>query len=333
MVSEGELRRALAAGIPPAKIVFSGVGKTAPRDGLRARSRDSLLQRRVRAGARAAVGAGRRRRQRRRRSRSASTPTSTPAPTARSPPARRRTSSASPGSAPARSTPAPRSCRGCSVVGIDSHIGSQITELQPFDDAFALIWPSWSARCRPTAMRIEHLDLGGGLGIPYRDRQRAAAAPRAPMRPSSTRHVAKLGLQACSSSPGRLIAGNAGILVAEVIYVKEGDGRNFLIVDAAMNDLVRPTLYDAFHDIRPVVQPPPDAPRSAPTSSGRSARRGDFLGLDRALPRLGAGRSRRLCDRRRLRRGAGRHLQFPAAGARGAGRGRPLRRRAPPPDL
>ena len=89
--------------------------------------------------------------------------------------------------------------------------------------------------------------------------------------------------------PGRLIGGNAGILVAEVIYLKEGDVRNFLVLDAAMNDLIRPALYDAYHDIRPVVQPGPETPLIRADVVGPVCETGDSLGLDRDLPRLGAG--------------------------------------------
>jgi diaminopimelate decarboxylase len=89
--------------------------------------------------------------------------------------------------------------------------------------------------------------------------------------------------------PGRLIVGNAGILVSQVIYVKEGDAKNFLVIDAAMNDLIRPTLYDAFHDIRPVMQKPADAPRMRVDVVGQVCETGDYLGLDRDLPRLQAG--------------------------------------------
>ena len=102
------------------------------------------------------------------------------------------------------------------------------------------------------------------------------------------KHVAKLGLKVMFE-PGRLIVGNAGILVSEVIFVKEGDAKNFLIVDAAMNDLIRPTLYDAFHDIRPVVQTPADAPRMIVDVVGPVCETGDYLGLDRDLPRLKSG--------------------------------------------
>ncbi|MBN9271568.1 MAG: diaminopimelate decarboxylase, partial [Mesorhizobium sp.] len=102
------------------------------------------------------------------------------------------------------------------------------------------------------------------------------------------KHVTKLGLKVMFE-PGRLIVGNAGILVSEVIFVKEGDAKNFLIVDAAMNDLIRPTLYDAFHDIRPVVQPPANTPRMKVDIVGQVCETGDYLGLDRDLPRLKAG--------------------------------------------
>jgi len=102
------------------------------------------------------------------------------------------------------------------------------------------------------------------------------------------KHVARLGLKVMFE-PGRMIAGNAGILVSQVIYVKEGEAKNFLIVDAAMNDLIRPTLYEAFHDIRPVVQPPADAPRMKVDVVGQVCETGDYLGLDRDLPVLKAG--------------------------------------------
>ena len=108
------------------------------------------------------------------------------------------------------------------------------------------------------------------------------------MREIVTKHVAQLGLKVMFE-PGRLIVGNAGILVSEVIYVKEGDAKNFLVVDAAMNDLIRPTLYDAFHDIRPVVQQPADAPRMIADVVGPVCETGDYLGLDRDLPQLKAG--------------------------------------------
>src|SRR5690606_2132329 len=135
---------------------------------------------------------------------------------------------------------------------------SQITELQPFDDAFALL-VDLVETLRKDGHAIHHIDLGGGLGIPYRTDNNPPPLPDA-YAAVVRKHVTRLGLKVMFE-PGRLLVGNAGILVTEVIHVKEGDAKNFLIVDAAMNDLMRPTLYDAFHDIRPVVQPPADTPR------------------------------------------------------------------------
>jgi diaminopimelate decarboxylase len=166
------------------------------------------------------------------------------------------------------------------------HIGSQITELQPFDDAFALL-AELVGTLRADGHTIEHVDLGGGLGIPYRVDNEPPPLPDAYAR-IVHKHVARLGLKVMFE-PGRMIAGNAGILVSQVIYVKEGEAKNFLIVDAAMNDLIRPTLYEAFHDIRPVVQPPADAPRMKVDVVGQVCETGDYLGLDRDLPVLKAG--------------------------------------------
>src|SRR5690606_24727753 len=130
------------------------------------------------------------------------------------------------------------------VTGIDMHIGSQITELQPFDDAFGLL-VDLVEMLRADGHAIDHVDLGGGLGIPYRADNDPPPLPDA-YAAVVKKHVSKLGLKVMFE-PGRMIVGNAGILVSEVIYVKEGDAKNFLIVDAAMNDLIRPTLYEAFH--------------------------------------------------------------------------------------
>lgn len=175
---------------------------------------------------------------------------------------------------------------GIRVTGIDTHIGSQITELQPFDDAFALL-VDLVGTLRADGHAIDHIDLGGGLGIPYKTDNSPPPLPDA-YAAIVRKRVGPLGLKVMFE-PGRLIVGNAGILVSEVIYVKEGDAKNFLIVDAAMNDLIRPTLYDAFHDIRPVVQAAPDAPRMTVDIVGPVCETGDFLGLDRNLPRLKAG--------------------------------------------
>ncbi|TPK22944.1 diaminopimelate decarboxylase [Mesorhizobium sp. B2-5-9] len=285
VVSEGELRRALAAGVPAGKILFSGVGKTA-------REMDFALQAGILCfnvesepelellSARA-VALGK----------------VAPISLRINPDVDAKThKKISTGKAEnkfgipwqrarqvyARAATLP----GIKVTGIDTHIGSQITELQPFDDAFALLVDLVGA-LRGDGHAIEHVDLGGGLGIPYRVDNNPPPLPDAYAQ-VVRKHVTKLGLKVMFE-PGRLIVGNAGILVSEVIFVKEGDAKNFLVVDAAMNDLIRPTLYDAFHEIRPVVQPPADAPRMMVDVVGQVCETGDYLGLDRDLPRLMAG--------------------------------------------
>jgi diaminopimelate decarboxylase len=143
---------------------------------------------------------------------------------------------------------------GLEVVGIDVHIGSQLTDLAPFELAYTKV-ADLTRRLRSEGHTIRRLDLGGGLGIPY---ARSNDAPPLPMDYGALikRTVGDLGVEV-QIEPGRLISGNAGILVSSVIYVKNGEGRDFLIVDAAMNDLVRPSMYGAHHDIVPVTEPAP----------------------------------------------------------------------------
>ena len=150
------------------------------------------------------------------------------------------------------------------------HIGSQITDVEPFDNAFALL-ADFVRTLRADGHTIDHLDLGGGLGIPYRADNEPPPLPERYAK-IVARHTRRSTAQLILE-PGRLIVGNAGVLVASVIYVKAGESKRFIIVDAAMNDLVRPTLYDAHHDILPVKAPAPRAAQMyAPTSSARSAR-------------------------------------------------------------
>jgi len=175
---------------------------------------------------------------------------------------------------------------GIRVVGIDMHIGSQITELGPFDDAFARLG-DLVRDLRADGHTIEHVDLGGGLGIPYVDDNAPPPDPGA-YATVVRRHVEQLGC-AVIFEPGRLIAGNAGILVATVVYRKEGEGRTFVIGDAAMNDLVRPTLYEAWHEIRPVIEAAPGAERAVVDVVGPVCETGDYLALGRSLPMLAAG--------------------------------------------
>ena len=280
VVSEGELRRALAAGIPPEKIVFSGVGKTArelafaleagihcfnveSEAELRAAFRASPPPRR--GGARLDPHQSRRRREDARQDLHRSQGEQVRHPLRR---------------APATSMRAAAALPGIRLVGIDTHIGSQLTELEPFDNAFGLI-SELVVELRADGHAIEHVDLGGGLGIPYRD---DVAAPPLPTAYAEIvrKHMNKIGCRVLFE-PGRLIAGNAGILVTEVIYVKEGGDRTFVIVDAAMNDLVRPTLYDAYHRIGPVT----DDGRAEIVCDvvGPVCETGDFFARGRALPR------------------------------------------------
>lgn len=281
VVSEGELRRALAAGIPAHKIMFSGVGKTANemRFALEAgilcfnvESEPELEQLNdvalslgkvapvslrinpdVDAGTHAKISTGK-----------AENKFGIPWQRARE--VYRRA-----GELP-----------GVKATGIDMHIGSQITELAPFDAAFGRLSELIGA-LRADGHGIEHVDLGGGLGIPYRNDNNPPPLPDA-YAEVVKKHVSGLNCQVIFE-PGRLIAGNAGILVTEVIYVKEGDAKNFIIADAAMNDLIRPTLYEAYHDIWPVVQPADDVAEIVADVVGPVCETGDYLGLERKLPK------------------------------------------------
>src|SRR3954453_4291694 len=170
---------------------------------------------------------------------------------------------------------------GLKVTGVDMHIGSQITALQPFDDAFALL-SEFVHALRDDGHAISHVDLGGGLGIPYREDNEPPPHPDAyaAMVKRATRDLG------CTLifEPGRLLVGNAGILVTRVLYLKSGEAKSFVIVDAGMNDLIRPTLYEAHHEIVPVREPIPDAPCMVADVVGPVCESGDFLALDRDLP-------------------------------------------------
>jgi diaminopimelate decarboxylase len=175
---------------------------------------------------------------------------------------------------------------GLRVVGVDMHIGSQITELSPFDDAFALL-SDFVRELRADGHTISHVDLGGGLGIPYREDNEP------PPDPSAYAEVVKRATRGLDCKlifePGRLIVGNAGILVMRVLYLKRGEAKNFVIVDAAMNDLIRPTLYEAHHEIQPVAEPAPGARRTLADVVGPVCESGDFLALDRDMAEPGPG--------------------------------------------
>ena len=175
---------------------------------------------------------------------------------------------------------------GLKVVGIDVHIGSQLTELAPFETAYKKV-ADLTAQLRADGHDIRRLDLGGGLGIPY---TRSNEAPPLPVDYGAMIRDT-LGHLGCEIEiePGRLIAGNAGIMVSRVIYLKSGEGRDFLILDGAMNDLIRPAMYEAHHDIVPVTEPVPGAEQQPYDIVGPVCESGDTFAKGRMMPPLAEG--------------------------------------------
>jgi diaminopimelate decarboxylase len=285
VVSGGELKRALAAGVPANKIMFSGIGKTAAE--LAMALDENILCVNVESEpelellSSIAAGKGRSIDISIRVNPDVDAKTHHKISTGRAenkfgiPISRAREVYAHAAKLP-----------GIHVAGVDMHIGSQITELSPFDDAFALL-SDFVRELRADGHTISHVDLGGGLGIPYREDNDP------PPNPSAYADVVKRATRGLDCKlifePGRLIVGNAGILVTRVLYIKHGEAKTFVIVDAAMNDLVRPTLYEAHHDIRPVAEFAPGTPKIVADVVGPVCESGDFLALDRGLvePRPG----------------------------------------------
>jgi len=279
VVSGGELKRALAAGVPPDKIMFSGIGKTAAE--LALALDENILCVNVESEpelellSTIAAGKGRTANVSVRVNPDVDAKTHAKIATGRAenkfgiPISRAREVYAQ-----AAKLPALR------VVGVDMHIGSQITELSPFDDAFALL-SDFVRALRADGHVISHVDLGGGLGIPYREDNEP------PPDPAAYAAVVKRATRGLDCKlifePGRLIVGNAGILVTSVLYLKRGEAKTFVIVDAAMNDLIRPTLYDAYHDILPIFEPVRGALRTRSDVVGPVCESGDFLALDREM--------------------------------------------------
>jgi diaminopimelate decarboxylase len=178
------------------------------------------------------------------------------------------------------------SLEGVRVTGIDMHIGSQITDLQPFDDALKLM-VELIGLLRADGHAIDHFDIGGGLGVPYRDDNATPPDPDAYGNMVKAR-LRDLGCKVILE-PGRLIVANAGVLVSEVIYIKDGGDKTFVIVDAAMNDLIRPTLYEAWHEVRPVKLSAASAPRIRADIVGPVCESGDYIARDREMSALKAG--------------------------------------------
>jgi diaminopimelate decarboxylase len=285
VVSGGELARARAAGIAPDKIMFSGIGKTAPELALAVE--EDVLCVNVESEAELellssiAASKGRTARISVRVNPDVDAKTHVKIATGKAenkfgiPISRAR-------EVYRRAAELP----GVEVAGVDMHIGSQITELAPFDDAFALL-SDFVRTLRADGHAIHHIDLGGGLGIPYREDNYPPPHPDA-YATLVKRATRDLGCTLIFE-PGRLIVGNAGILVTRVIYLKRGEAKAFVIVDAGMNDLLRPTLYEAHHEIRPVREPDPAAPRLVADVVGPVCESGDFLALEREMvaPRAG----------------------------------------------
>src|SRR3954449_3216094 len=280
VVSGGELKRARAAGIPSDKIVFSGVGKTEAE--LRAALAEDVLcinvesepelelLSRLRAltgrmapvsirvnpdvdsGSHAKISTGK-----------SENKFGVPLSYARA--------------VYARAAKLP----GIKVSGVDVHIGSQITDLGPLEAAFRLL-ADFVQTLRADGHTISHVDFGGGLGIPYHLDRSAPPAPAA-YAAMVKRVTHNLGCT-LMFEPGRMIVGNAGILVARVIYLKQGEAKNFVVIDAAMNDLIRPTLYEAHHDILPVREPSAAAAGIVADVVGPVCETGDYLALARSMP-------------------------------------------------
>ena len=175
---------------------------------------------------------------------------------------------------------------GIAPAGVHMHIGSQITELAPFQNAFALL-TELVGTLRDAGLAIDFVNLGGGLGIPYRSDEPAPPLPTDYAR-LVNEAIGPLDVRLLFE-PGRMIAGNAGILVSRVLYVKTSPEKTFTVVDAAMNDLIRPTLYDAYHQILPVAEAAPEAFTRVTDVVGPVCETGDYIGLARPLPELKSG--------------------------------------------
>ncbi|MGB0251897.1 MAG: diaminopimelate decarboxylase [Paracoccaceae bacterium] len=285
VVSGGEYARARAAGVPGERIVFSGVGKT--RDEMRLALTGGIRQFNVESEPEMAVLSA------------VATEFGVKAPiTIRVNPdvdAKTHAKIATGKSENKFGIPISRAREvyaqaaalpGIDVIGIDVHIGSQLTQLEPFELAYQKV-AELTELLRADGHNIRRLDLGGGLGIPY---TRSNEAPPLPIDYGAmVKRV--LGHLNCEIEiePGRLIAGNAGILVSQVIYVKEGEDRKFLILDAAMNDLIRPAMYDAHHDIEPVIEPQAGAERATYDVVGPVCESGDTFAKGREMAQMNAG--------------------------------------------
>lgn len=286
VVSEGELRRALAAGIPAGKIVFSGVAKTAAEiqfalqcgihcfnveseselykisEVAEQTNSSAAISLRINpdidAGTHAKISTG-----------------------------KSENKFGIPWKRALQTYQLAASLPGIKITGIDMHIGSQISKISAFDQSIARL-VDLIAQLRELDINIRHIDFGGGLAIPYTAEDTDEQTLLAEYATVIRRHASALNCQIIFE-PGRFIAGNAGVLVTKVIYVKPVEQKTFLIVDAAMNDLIRPTLYDAWHHVAPVIEPDVKAPTTVVDVVGPVCETGDYLALDRSMPKVEEG--------------------------------------------
>ena len=285
VVSGGELAKALAAGIPASRIVFSGVGKTQGemREGLEA----GIYQFNVESEPELAAlddvarGLGKRAPVTLRINPDVDAKTHAKINTGTA-----ETKFGIPFRHAREAYAHAATLKNIEIVGVDVHIGSQITELEPFETAFKRVGELVKT-LRADGHAITRLDLGGGLGVPYEKDNSPPPDPTA-YGAMVTRVTRDFGC-ILSFEPGRLIAANAGVLVSRVIYVKRGDAKTFLIIDAGMNDLIRPALYDAFHEIVPVREPAIGSPRPRYDVVGPVCETSDLFAADRSLPELKSG--------------------------------------------
>jgi diaminopimelate decarboxylase len=285
VVSEGELRRARAAGIPAERIVFSGVGKTreemayALNEGIFAFNVESEAE--LRAMSEVAHWGGNTARIAFRVNPDVDAKTHHKISTGRA-----GDKFGVPWQEAPRLYALARDLPGIAPLGVHVHIGSQITDLAPLANAFALI-AELVGTLREAGHSIEFVNAGGGLGVPYRDD--AEAPPRPELYAAVVRE--KLASLDCRLlfEPGRMISANAGVLVTRVIYRKSSGEKQFVIVDAAMNDLIRPTLYDAYHEIWPLSEAGPGTPREICDVVGPICESSDYFAKGRSLPAFAEG--------------------------------------------
>ena len=281
IVSVGELMRCLRAGADPAKIVFSGVGKTDEEIEAALKAKILMINVESRPELHRVAAVARR-------------------INLRAPVSLRVNPDLDPGTHPHISTghrdskfgiplaqvleyyAQARDLPKLELAGLSTHIGSQITDTGPFSEAAAKV-AGIVQRLRADGIALKYLDLGGGLGIPYQEEPPSpaqySAALLGPLR--------NIGLKIIIE-PGRVLVGNAGILVTKVLYVKETDVKRFIVVDGAMNDLIRPVLYEAYHDIVPVVRRA-GSDRQTADVVGPVCESGDFFARERDLPALDSG--------------------------------------------